>query len=75
MPECNGCHRHVEYAPPHAHSLIVIHASGAFFERRNGERVGKSKRCSWSRLKEDLVGDTAVLVFMTSSLADALQSS
>ena len=61
------------YRPPEAGVLVFGHGLLAFFESRDRQGIGKSERSARFRFKEELVRHTAVLVFMTSSLADVLE--
>lgn len=62
----------MEEAPPKADLLKFGHAFSVFSKGGNGKRVGKSEGGSGFGLEEDLMGDAAVLVFVTSSLPNAL---
>lgn len=58
--------------PVEAVRLVAGHAPAAFFESRDGKRVGEGEgRPGW-RLEEELVGNAAVFVFVTTALANIL---
>lgn len=59
-------------APPKTGLLFAGHASPAFFEGRDGKGIGERKWGSGRRLEKDLMRHAAVLVFVTSPLANAL---
>ena len=61
--------------PHEAQRLLSGHALTTFFPRGDREGVGKGEGGSWRWLEEDLVGYTAMLVLVPSSLTDILCSS
>ena len=61
-------------APPKAGILFSGHTSSAFLERGDWEGVWKGQRSAGSGFEEELVGYTAMLVFVTSPLANALDT-
>lgn len=61
-------------APPKASFLVARHAQAALFESRDRERVGEGEFAARGRFKENLMGDTAVLVLVPSSLPNTLEN-
>lgn len=61
------------YRPPEACVLIFGHGFLAFFESRDGQRIRECERSARFGLEEELVGDTAVFIFVASSLANVLK--
>lgn len=61
------------YRPPEPGQLVFGHGFLTFLEGGDRKGVGKGERSARFGLEEELMGDTAVFVFVASSLANVLE--